>query len=416
MFERDAVEARAPELNLPTIRHDQRTEDLRPMKNALRLLALAALAAMFALPAYAQDAAATPAAGPCTTEAEAKNAIYQKFLAAYKGSPDQQKAAYESGKEYLSKYGTCPDDADKKVAAFIQNWVSKYEKATADFNCTKAANDNPAQAFSICAPLVKPDELKYHLVLVGAGINNSAKGNKSLNSQAAAEARTALQLIEAGKTSDTWAPFPSQQDAPAGLRYYLAAWSIETNPEESATQLVKVAQSNTIFAKEPATYQLLGAAYYNGEFKKLADEYKAKFENQPETPESVALFNKINAVLDRVIDAYARAVALSNANPSKYGATATALKPVLTNLYKQRHEGQETGLNELIAGVLSKPLMLPGMEPAPTPTPAPSATGTNGTGAATTTTTPASGTTAKPATTPGAKPATTAQKPLRRSK
>ena len=382
------------------------------MKNALRLLSIAALGAVFAFPAYAQDAAATPAAGPCTTEAEAKAATYQKFLKDYKGSPDQQKAAYESGKDYLGKYGTCPDEADKKVAAFIQNWVGKYEKAVVEFNCTKAANENPAEAFSACRPLVaaNPDNPKFRLALVGAGIKSNASGSKALNAQAAAEARAALQMIESGKTTETWAPFTSQQDAAAGLRYYIAAWTYDTSPEAAAAELLKVAQSNSLFAKEPATFQLLGAAYYNGELKKLADEYKVKYEGKEETPESAALFARVNQVLDRVIDSYARAVALANANPSKYGATATQLKPVLTTLYKQRHEGQETGLNELIAGVLSKPLPIPGQEPAPTVAPA-STNGTNGTNGTTpaTPTQPASTTTTPPA----AKPAATPQKPPR---
>jgi hypothetical protein len=385
------------------------------MKNVLRLLALAALAAVFALPAYAQDATATPAAsGPCT-EADAKAAIYKKFTDNFKGTPDQQKVAYESGKEYLSKYGACPADTDKQIAAYIQNWVGKYEKAVVEFNCIKATNDNPSQAFEACKPLLaaNPDNLKIHLALVGAGIKSYTNKDNSLNAQAAAEARTALRLIEQGKTSETWAPFANQQDAPAGLRYYIAAWSLETNPEETATQLLKVAQSNSVFAKEPATFQLLGAAYYNGELKKLADEYKSKYENQPETPESAALFSRINVVLDRVIDAYARAIALANTNPSKYGATVTALRPVLTTLYKQRHEGQETGLNELIASVLSKPLPIPGQEPAPAAAPASSA-GANGAAGATTTTTPAtqpaSSTTATP---PAPKPTPTPSKPPR---
>src|SRR5215212_975244 len=121
------------------------------MKNVLRLLVFAALVTVFALPSYAQDAtpAQTPAAGPCTTEAEAKGALYQKFLASYKGTPDQQKAASETGKEYLSKYGTCPDDADKKVATFIQNWVGKYDAAAADFIWKKALNENPTEAFRL---------------------------------------------------------------------------------------------------------------------------------------------------------------------------------------------------------------------------------------------------------------------------
>lgn len=395
------------------------------MKNVLRLLVFAALVTVFALPSYAQDAAAaqTPAAGPCTAEAEAKAALYQKFLGSYKGTPEQQKAASDTGKEYLSRFGNCPDDGDKKIATFIQNWVNRYAKATDDFNCTKAANENPSEAFNVCGQLASanPDNLRYRLALVGAGIKAYTSNNKTFNARAAAEARTALQLIESGKTVEAWAPFNNQQDAQGGLRYWIAAWSLEANPEESSTQLLKVAQSGGTLAKEPATFQLLGASYYNGELKKLVDQYKACCEGKEETPESVALVNRINVVLDRVIDAYARAIALSNANPSKYGATATALRPVLTNLYKQRNEGKEDGLNELIANVLSKPLPIPGREPAPTPS---AANGVNGNGVTTTpagaatTTTPAAGTApAKPAATttpaPATKPATPAQKPPR---
>ena len=402
------------------------------MKNAFRLLAVAALATTFSLPAFAQDTTAAPAAaaapaGPCT-EADAKAALYKKFTDSFKGTPDQQKVAYDTGKEYLSKYGACTEASDKQIINYVQNWITKYEKAVVEFNCKDAANKRPGEAFQACRGLISnnPDNLKFRLWLVNAGINSYTGGNKSLNAQAAAEARTALQLIEQGKTTDDYAPFTSAQDAPMGLRYYLAAWSLESNPEETVTQLVEVAQSNSIFAKEPATFQLLGAAYYNGEFKKLADDYKRLYENKEETPESVAHFNRINAVLDRVIDAYARAVALSSANP-KYAATATALRPVLTNLYKQRHENSEAGLNELIASVLNKPLPMPGQDPAPTAAPA-SSSGANGTnGAATTTqpataTQPAANTTAKPATTTarpastttpnsGAKPATPGQRP-----
>ena len=390
------------------------------MKNVLRLLVFAALVTVFALPAFAQDPAATPAvtpaaADPCTAAADAKAALYKKFTDNYKGSAEQQKQAYEAGKEYLSKYGACTDPADVTIIKYIQNWVGKYEKATLEFNCTKAANENPAQAFEACAPWIAAgqDNLKPHLALVGAGIKSYTSGNMSLNSKAAAEARTTLQLIESGKTTDVWAPFATQQDAAAGLRYYIAAWSLETNAEEAATQLIKVAQSSSVFSKEPATFQLLGASIYNGELKKMVDEYKGKCEGKDATPECDVLLNKVNYALDRVTDAYARAVALSNANPSKYGAVATKLKPVLTTLYKQRHEGQETGLNELIANVLSKPLPLPGQEP-PLPTPAtPAADGANGAGAATTPTTPAAGTTAKPAATPTPKPTPAAQKPPR---
>jgi len=386
------------------------------MKNVLRLLVFAALVTVFALPSYAQDAAAaqTPAqTGPCA-EAEAKAALYAKFRENFNKTADLQKVAYESGKEYLNKYGACTGEADKPIITYVQNWVNKYEEATLVFNCQKAANETPTQAFEACKAWIaaKPDDLRPHLALVGAGIKAYTSKDNSLNARAAAEARTVLQMLEAGKTTDTWAPFANQQDAPAGLRYYIAAWSLEANPEESATQLLKIAQSGSTIAKEPGTFQLLGASIYNSEVKKMADQYKTQCEGKDATHECDVLLNKINYAIDRVIDSYARAVALSNANP-KYSATATALRPVLTTLYKQRHEEKETGLNEYIASVLNKPLPLPGQEP-PLPTPpASTSNGADGTGAATTTTTPASGTTAKPAATPTPTPKPAAQKPPR---
>ena len=386
------------------------------MKNALRLLALAALAAVFALPAFAQDTAATPAAtpsGPCT-EADAKAALYKTFTDNFKGTPEKQKIAYEAGKDYLSKYGSCPDATDKQIATYVQNWVNKYEKAVVEFNFGQAVKNDPAQAFQLSRDILarNPDNLNIYLQLIAAGLNQ--KGAKTLNPQAADAARKALQLVEQGKTATDWFPVISQADAQMGLRYYIGAFTFDTAPDDAATQLLKVAQSSSAFSKEPATYQLLGASYYNGEFKKLADEYKRLYEGKDETPESKALYDKINVVLDRIIDAYARAVALSNGKPQQ-----ASLRTTLENFYKQRHENSVAGLNELIAGVLSKPIPVPGQEPAAAPA---TSSGTNGDGvkttpAAGTATQPASGTMAKPASTttttpnPGAKPAATPQKP-----
>jgi hypothetical protein len=386
------------------------------MKNVLRLLVFAALVTVFALPSYAQDAAAgqTPAAGPCTAEAEAKGALYQKFLAAYKGNPDQQKTAYDTGKEYLGKYGTCPDPADQKVTSFIQNWVTKYEKATLEFNCTKAVNDTPAQAFTICKPYIdaNADSPKGYLMLVSAGLKNVQAKNTSTNVEAANAARRAIQLIEQGKTSDVWAPLPSQAEAVPGLNYYLGIFTFDNAPAEAATYLQKAAQSNSSFAKEPTTYEYLAAAYFKNEFTPLAADYKAKCEGKEATPECDALFNKINAVTNRIVDAYARALALT---PASAAATVRdGRRSKLSTFYKQLHEGKEDGMNELVAGVLAKPLMMPGMEPAP---PAPTTTAADGTGTGTTTPTTPAGTTppAKPAATPTptTKPAPSAQKPPR---
>jgi hypothetical protein len=387
------------------------------MKNVLRLLAFAALVTVFALPSYAQNAAApaqtpapTPAAAdPCTADADAKAALYKKFTDNFKGTPDKQKLAYEAGKEYISKYGNCPGDASQ--VAYIQNkFVTPYEKATLEFNCNKAVNDTPATAFQACQPWVaaNPENVKTYLWLVTAGLKNVTAKNDSTNAEAANAARRALALLEQGKTTDVWQPYASQAEAAPGLNYHVGFFTLKNSPAEAATYLLKAAQSNSTYAKEPTTYDYLAAAYINSELKSLVNEYKAKYEGKEATPESEALLNKVNAVTHRIVDAYARAVALTPAGPLK-----DTRKVNLVTFYKQLHDGKEDGLNELLAGILAKPIMLPGQEPPPPPPATSTADGANGAGGATTTTTtPAAGTTtARPAVTPTPKPA--AQKPPR---
>src|SRR5207253_3540761 len=126
-------------------------------------------------------------------------------------------------------------------------------------------------------------------------------------------------------------------------------------------------------------------------------------------PESKLALENINQVLDRVIDAYARAVALAGSDVKYKDLKADAMGR-LTDWYKFRHNKSDTGLNEMIASVLSKPL-----PPEPTPLtslptePAATATGTTTPSTASTTapaspqSTPPTGT-AKPA---GAKPTPT---------
>ena len=57
---------------------------------------------------------------------------------------------------------------------------------------------------------------------------------------------------------------------------------------------------------------------------------------------------------ERAIDAYARAVALS-ARPEQQDARGKILAQ-LTTLYKSFHNNSDEGLNELVSGVLAKPI------------------------------------------------------------
>ena len=378
------------------------------MKNVLRVLIVAAFVTAFALPALAQDAAATPAAqaGPCTTEVDAKAAMYQKFLANYRGTPDQQKTASETGREYLSKYGSCPDEGDKKIAAFIQNWVTKYDAAVEEFACTDAFNKKDySKAFQACQVILtkRPDDVDKVLLLARAGYANvtSATPNKALNAESARMARRAVELIQSGKTPAKWDPFPNQEEALGFLYYAQGVFTQDTDAAAASAAFIKAAQSSSLFKNESSTYTYLAAIYEANELKKLVDQYTATFPpGNPIPDEKKAqydeMFLNISKVQDRIIDAYARAYAILKADPKADAARTKAVLNKLTTYYKARHEDKEDGLQELISSVLSRPLMLPGQEPTTLP-------------AATTSSAPSTNGTTKPSGTDGAaKPAATA--------
>jgi hypothetical protein len=383
------------------------------MKNVLRVLIVAAFVAAFALPAFAQTTTPTPAAsGPCT-EVDAKAALYGKFRENFKGTPEQQKVAYDAGKEYLSKYGTCTDETDKPIIAYVQNWVTKYEAAVEEFACTDAFNKkNYADAFKACQVIIakQPDNIDKVLLLARAGYANVTlpSPNTSLNPEALRMARRSVELIESGKAPAKWDPFPGKDEALGFLYYEQGVLARETDPAAATAAFIKAAQSNSTFKQESSTYTYLAGIYETNELKKLVDVYTTTFPPGNPIPDDKKtqyneMFLQISKVQDRIIDAYARAYAILKADPKADAARSKAILTKLTAYYKARHEDKEDGLPQLVATVLNTPLMLPGKEPTTLPPPATSSAVSGTDGAMKPTTTPAT----QPAAGNGAKPAAT---------
>src|SRR5215208_4840865 len=88
------------------------------------LLPLTSAASLAPTIAPGNAAAGTGSAAPTSCDdKQAKAKLYQKFLDNFKGNPEKQKVAYETGKEYIARYGDCPDEADEKVAAYVRKWL-----------------------------------------------------------------------------------------------------------------------------------------------------------------------------------------------------------------------------------------------------------------------------------------------------
>ena len=308
------------------------------MKRTIIFLAVAVMLATGAVPVLAQ-------AKECNDENKA--AWYDTFLKNYKGEPPQQKVAYDAAKLYLT---SCPEDPSDKIADFMKNkFVVPYEAMTAGATLKKQLDvafkqKNYADQIRVGKQIVatEPDNSLVYIIMGVAGLSD-----ESLLGDAAQAAKKAVELIEAGKP---FAPYDSKDKALAALNYVIAKSNLKNVPADAIPFFLRAAKYESDLKKTPQLYLDLAAAYNDGPRAKLTEEYKSKVgPNQTETPESKLALANLNQVLDRQIDALARAAALADA------ANKSAIMGDLTELYKYRNKS-EAGLNELVASVLSKPL------------------------------------------------------------
>ena len=397
------------------------------MKKIIRLLAIYASLAVIAASAFtlnpAVNAQTTPAPaaaqGACTDES--KTAWYADFTKFRTTDPNK---AAEAGKKYLA---ACPQE-EGPIPTYLKKWIAAYDKEArrGRFQPLLYNEKKYPEALALGKEILaeEPDNLRV-LIDMGWGSYLAAVAlkNESLNADAVNYAKKAIQLLEANKAPDSWLPFKSKEETLAYLYNVVGRQAVKSNPADALNALIKSVQLETDLKKDPLSYYFIGFSYENGPYATLSADYKAKFAGKDETPESKLALENINQVIDRMVDAYARAVALAGTD-AKYAASKKDWLDALSTWYKFRHNSSDAGLNEMIASVLSKPLpplptpitTLPAAAPATTPTSGtPGAVGANPAGSAPAATKPADAAvvppTTKTTTTPASTATTTKPKP-----
>lgn len=365
------------------------------MKTLIRLLTLAAIATFFALPAFAQDTAAAAPADPCTTAGE--DDLYKKYYEE-KNTKKDQAAAYETAKQYLAKYPNCTDRYTSNVKKFHDAYAAAVGAANEekDFYIALYGSDaaktgrNIPKAFDIGKRMLakNADDLSVLIQLGYAGYMEWASGKPAFVADSAAYLRKSLQLIDGGKGIDKWTPFTSREEALSYLNLYAGELTI-TGKQPGDAQTAAFKEALPIYLKAATMegpskkladpYARLAVAYQLTQYVPMLAEYKKMYEGKPESEESKAALEQLNQVMDRIIDAYARAINLAGSEP-RYAKDKVTWTQELTALYKFRHEDKTDGLDAFIAGITATPLPEPFT---PKPFVATPVSGTNGTPAAT---------------------------------
>ena len=285
------------------------------------------------------------------TDDPVKIEMYNRF---YNNVKTNKAVAYKAAQDYLQKYRK---DKDQYID-YLQKWIAAYESDERREALPGLINQkNFAEAFATGAKILAedPNNLRVQIDLGYAGYLAASAKNEQFNTTALEYARKAIQQIEAGKAPAEWAPFKGKDDTLAYLHYAVGFLTLKTDPNGAIDSLLKAAQLESDIKKTPSTYYFLAAAYESGPYKTLSTDYQAKYANKPETPESKAALEKLNVVMDRIIDAYARAIASAGTDP-KTQQNRTDWTAKLSTYYKFRHEGSDAGMNEFIAAALQKPL------------------------------------------------------------
>jgi len=286
------------------------------------------------------------------TDDEVKVAVYRRFVENRVPNPA---AAYEAAKDYMRRY-TKDDD---EYTRYMKLWMAAFERDEREKRLLEAIYDekNFVGGYGMAKQVLfdNPDNVKVLIALGYGGYLATAARNETFNADAIVYAQKAIQLLTAGRAPDEWKPFQNKEDALASLHYAIGSLQLKTKPEESINQYLKALQFESELKKTPSAYYYLGVAYQNGPYRRLSADYTARFADKPESAEGKAALDNLNKVIDKLIDAYARAVALAGNDP-KLQATRAEWMKQLTTFYKFRHNDSDVGLNEYIASAVSRPL------------------------------------------------------------
>ncbi|HEY6243886.1 MAG TPA: hypothetical protein VIX17_08075 [Pyrinomonadaceae bacterium] len=285
------------------------------------------------------------------TDDPVKIQIYKRFYDNYQGN---KAVAYKAAQDYVAKY---TKDKDQYVD-YLQKWMKAYEQDERKQNLPILINEKKfSEAYSTGAQILstEPNYLRAQIDLGYAGYLAASAKNETFNADALNYARKAIQAIESGKTPTEWAPFKGKDDTLAYLQYAVGFLTLKTAPEQALDSLIKAVQYDSDIRKTPSTYYFLAIAYESGPYKTESTAYKATYENKPETAASKAALEKLNVIMDRIIDAYARAINAAGTDP-KTEQNRKEWLAQLTGYYKFRHDGNDAGLTEFIAAAMQKPL------------------------------------------------------------
>lgn len=239
------------------------------------------------------------------------------------------------GQQYTTVFNG-PGEADLVAVSVLDAYIS---------------SERNADAFRAADAYLKthPEDVELmHRLTVAAG-NAAIKGSNDFVAPGRQYAAKAVELIEADKR-------PAAMDAAKWADYktktlpalYREAGVLAMRAGDTAATKANMEKAAALKSADPVVYLVL-SDMANQEYNAAAKAYQA----MPAGAEKAARLKEVEAVLDRVIESYARALAAMEGN-AQYDAARQQIRQDLEGYYKYRR-GSTQGMQELIDKYKTKP-------------------------------------------------------------
>jgi len=200
------------------------------------------------------------------------------------------------------------------------------------------------EAFSEGAKYLEknPDDIQVLILLAVTGVEQAKQNNPKFVTVSQQYGTKAIELLEADKKPTTMDDAVWATQKAMLPEVYTEMGIVSFMQQKPAEAKAKLEKAVTLSPKDPFNYMLLGTIT-NDEYQKMAETYKG----MPDGKAKEDILQRINASLDKVIEYYARAVALSEGK-AQYQKFHDQLLQDLTSYYKYRHNSSSDGMQKLI--------------------------------------------------------------------
>lgn len=254
--------------------------------------------------------------------------VAEAVVADIAGAPDAQLKA-SLAETYLSIF-TGPGEADRVNYVLLDAYIDA---------------ERSEDAFKLAGAWLaaQPEDADMFKRLTILASNEAIRNNNKFAAQGQQYGARAIALIEADKMpapvdAAKWAAYKAEA-LPA---LYRATGIIAFKADDKETARQRLEKAAALKINDPAVYLILSDFAFN-EYEQSAKLHRVA----PAGAEKDALLKTATERLDKVIDAYAQAVAATEATP-QYQQAATQLRQDLENYYKFRHNNSTEGLQQLI--------------------------------------------------------------------